>query len=488
MNVTYIMPTFQPVDAYYVDSNASQSGSGRSSASPFKTLAELPTSKFTARTKVRLARGSTFYETLTVPCAGLTVEAYGSGNKPIIDCMDEASSDGWSLSSDKTYTYERVLTPEQSGSHPTYMRVQENGVAMVLVANATAVEATAGTYAVSSHTAGGNITFYIHPSDDGDPSSNGKKYEYTERAHAIVDWSAYGYVTVRNVVCKRQGGADGSAVLGRYSIVDGCEFNDGSKHNLYMMSNGTVRNCSLNDAYVDGTVQPSASLLVFNENVAVSGQCTVTGCTFTAPVARTLVTAIHAHYNTSGTFGTIVVENCTVSNLGKLWSAIHCTGVIRNCTVSACVSIAYLYTGLVSLTVDACTLSCTTRAFTLQDASMVLVIQNGTTCAVTSGEHIYGAAATPTVTIEDSTLGAGTYSIYLTGVAVVTVNGSTIGTGTNFRYRLPHASSTFTGDNNTYPIAVDQAKFRLNNEMSLTFAQWQALVAPQEAASVRVAP
>ena len=84
---------------YYVATNGTDANDGRSMASPFQSLAKVNTLTLRAGDAVLLRRGDTFRGTLSIKQSGsagspIVVDAYGSGNKPIIAGSTILS--GWS--------------------------------------------------------------------------------------------------------------------------------------------------------------------------------------------------------------------------------------------------------------------------------------------------------------------------------------------------------------------------------------------------------
>jgi parallel beta-helix repeat protein len=87
---------------YYVDSaQGRDQNDGLSEASPWKTLARINSSKFSAGDAILLKRGSTWREQLNFPSSGspgapITIGAYGSGEPPMISGTDLVPAGSWS--------------------------------------------------------------------------------------------------------------------------------------------------------------------------------------------------------------------------------------------------------------------------------------------------------------------------------------------------------------------------------------------------------
>jgi hypothetical protein len=180
------------VVAYYVDSVAgSDANSGLSFDSAFASLAKV--TSVTGATNIYLKRGSMFRESLLVPTNG-TVNAYGTGAKPIISGAVLLTNASFSLTSGKTYTYEYSIdAPIETNvyvslTHSNILMVWENDSRLGIKwdANAgsgstAAVEANAGSFWYDR----GNNKLYIHPADNGNPVTNGKTYEASVRTLAV---------------------------------------------------------------------------------------------------------------------------------------------------------------------------------------------------------------------------------------------------------------------------------------------------------------
>ena len=104
---------------YYVDSvNGSDSYSGLSTSSPWRTLAKVSGSSIRPGDSVLLRCGRTWREQLTIRFSGtasspITIGSYGTGDKPAI-CGADVFSSGWvSIGSNKWYHSSVSLDPDQ---------------------------------------------------------------------------------------------------------------------------------------------------------------------------------------------------------------------------------------------------------------------------------------------------------------------------------------------------------------------------------------
>lgn len=87
-----IPPDPNPVNAFHVASNGNDANSGSLSA-PWKTIAKINGRTFAAGDNILLRRGDMWREQLTIPASGITIGAYGTGAKPIINGADIKT--GW---------------------------------------------------------------------------------------------------------------------------------------------------------------------------------------------------------------------------------------------------------------------------------------------------------------------------------------------------------------------------------------------------------
>ncbi|MBD2701413.1 right-handed parallel beta-helix repeat-containing protein [Spirosoma sp. BT702] len=86
---------------YYVASNGNDANDGRSTASPFQSLAKVNSLSLRAGDGILFRRGDTFQGTLLIRQSGsanapIVVDAYGNGNKPVL--AGSVSVSGWSSS------------------------------------------------------------------------------------------------------------------------------------------------------------------------------------------------------------------------------------------------------------------------------------------------------------------------------------------------------------------------------------------------------
>ena len=170
---------------WFVSNSGNDGNDGLSPATAFLTL-DKAASVAVSGDSVRLARGSVFRETANFS-AGVTVETFGAGLRPIItgqDIVTEFAIYG----SGPAYTF--TIDLSAVAANRGYPGVWEDGIRLAEVASIAACEATPGSFFFAgpgSHAGGwaaGIKTYYVHPSDSSDPGSNNKLYEVYARIRA----------------------------------------------------------------------------------------------------------------------------------------------------------------------------------------------------------------------------------------------------------------------------------------------------------------
>ena len=93
---------------YYVDSQeGNDSNDGTSAASAWRSLAKINSGKFSPGDSILLRRGSVWREVMNFPSSGsdngaITIDAYGTGDLPIISGADLVASDAWTAANAST--------------------------------------------------------------------------------------------------------------------------------------------------------------------------------------------------------------------------------------------------------------------------------------------------------------------------------------------------------------------------------------------------
>lgn len=272
----------RPAFDFYVDSvNGSDSNSGKSASSAFKTIGKLPA--LGIGQKVGLARGSSWREQLSVSSADVTVAAYGAGNRPILDASDLIASNSWSKTAGLTNVYNTgTINFIMGGDATSWVNVFETGAAgdnangqfLKFVADQTTCDSTAGSYTIAGQSTAGGVpvsaSIYIHATDSSDPRSNGYTYEFSNRRAAL--YFSTGAVRGRIIgiegrkACSNSGAFDLDAGDGSRFFVDNCLGRLCNDHILFTSGDSTVQNSIFIDSYWGSN---AANHIVFYENVGV---------------------------------------------------------------------------------------------------------------------------------------------------------------------------------------------------------------------------
>lgn len=313
------------LSTYYVDGNfGNDTNTGLSEKSAFKTLARASTAvnASSAPHTIKLARNSHFRESLdlTNTFDSITITAYGAGRLPIIDGSSIQSS--WSATGGYSNVYDATLTKENTNEDD--LPVYENGVVMIKATSIANCEATAGSYYYTENTSTEAI-FYIHPSDGGNPNSNGSTYEVTLRTCIEAGDNVY----ISNAHVQRSSDRAGAMISyynsGRNDIIT----KDGTTHNE-LNSGGTFENIIALDfqeqsaggtvfvSYDDSPPRLTASYINCyavnsNENVIVDG-----------------TTGFYAHGSGSNEWQKITLNDCLAYRVSAAANPVTDSLIITN--------------------------------------------------------------------------------------------------------------------------------------------------------------
>lgn len=316
---------------WYVDAlNGSDANSGKSRLRAFATIAKLET-VFGAGQSAGLRRGSHWREELNLPGAGCRVRAYGAGERPILDGSNLVSSGAWSKTAGRSYVYQCNITPEWYGSGKDWLNVFEDDWYLERVADLAACDSTPGSYYPSGSS--GSITLYVHAADDGNPASNGKTYEYTQRKFGL---DAYSHANCRitGVHTMKSLHNDGSLRGGTGSILVDCKASKGSLHNVYIRTGSKLIGCIAEDGYCGTT---NLSLFVGNENSPNNEGLTFVNCQAISSGFDAHATGFYCHRNVSGSFGEVLYQGCTALSCNVGFHADHVGEVVaHNATLTGC--------------------------------------------------------------------------------------------------------------------------------------------------------
>lgn len=340
----------------YVDSvNGDDANSGISPDRPLATLSAAE-ALLADDVVVMLARGSTWREQLTIAQDGVTVAAYGSGARPVLDCSTPQANGSFTKTVGRTNVYQVDVVTNYQAGHQGFIRVWEDDISLIIAADLAGCDATPGSYYVADHQQA-NITVYVHASDGSSIISNGKTYDVAVRQSGVFAYDA-AKTSIVGLHCRRNYGLGGSVKAGPYTELVDCIFEDGNQHNCYVGAGSNVIGCTFVDAYWNST----ATMLVINENTPNGEDSLIKNCTFkfsdyNAPRNPNTGYA-NCHHNVSSNFGTITVQGCKFQDLAcvRPGEFNHAdTVVFENCTWIDCA--AMFCTMQSPLTLRKCTFS-----------------------------------------------------------------------------------------------------------------------------------
>jgi len=249
-------PAPSPITLWVDSVGGSDTNSGRSISAPKQTLTAAVsiagTNEFIGLKCGSFWRESLNLSNLTAP----SVLPYGSGDPPRISGLNVVT--GWSLVGGTTNVWTSSVSHDSSQS--SRMRVFENGVEMVRVLDQATCDSTAGSFVIQVGSDGTPWPCRIHPSDSGNPNSNGKTYEVTVRTIVVqgpANCSISGVET--DSALDNNGSVD---LVSRTGGILSCNIaSNGSKHN-WGMGDGTASDCF---AYLADTVtaaEPSNTTII----------------------------------------------------------------------------------------------------------------------------------------------------------------------------------------------------------------------------------
>lgn len=315
----------------YVDSVAgSDANDGLTQATPKATCAAgMTVLASSGRKTIRLKCGSFFREQITLP-AGKRLKNYGAGARPILDPRENAPA-SWTLTSGQTKAYQQTLTHEL---YPASVhRLWEDGVRMIRVGSVASCESTAGSFYAPTPSGASNLV-YIHPSDDGDPSSNGKTYSYSKRMWGVELGNG---CVVDGITTGWNGGNDGSIrALARNCTIRNCDALDGAKHHV-LISEGLCENVNAYDAE---PIPGSGTQIAFIAYNNFDGQMASVGVTFKKCRVDYVALTANASLGFYGHGGSgvtrVLFEDCVVKNTAIAFGQISESAILSRCVAVDC--------------------------------------------------------------------------------------------------------------------------------------------------------
>jgi hypothetical protein len=306
---------------WYVDSvNGSDSNDGKTIAAPLKSIATLLAKTITSGQRIGLARGSSWREQLTVPADGITVAAYGTGAKPLLDCSDIIAAGSWSKTAGYTYVYQVSVVIEQYPDQ--FMSLWEDDVRYTIAADLAACDSTAGTYYCADMSTS-PATVYVHPADNSNPGTNGKKYEYPRRSQGVQ--CLFARCTISGLHTRRNLSNNGSLEVRKNCYVSDCLVSEGTKHNMLVNGGTVVSGVEVADAYYNGL---SKVALVWNQDYGNDEDVTLINCYLHNTFDPAGDVGLYGHVNLGGHFGTVTIRGCRVENRYPLGGLDPATNVV----------------------------------------------------------------------------------------------------------------------------------------------------------------
>lgn len=470
---------------WYVNSvSGDDDNDGLSPGAAFASIAKLLT-VMEAGDRVRLARGSTWREQLTVPGANCVVVAYGSGNAPMLDCSDAVSAGAWSKTGGYTNIYQFTGATNYVGNEPSFQSVWEDDVRLTRAASLVALDGAAGQYFCANDDTTAPV-IYVHATDSGNPASNGSVYEYAARNAGVYAFSIAG-LTLTGVSCRRNLSNNGSIVVGRSAVLTDCTAYEGGKHNLLYADGCTLVRVIANDAYYTA----SATMFVYNENTPAGLGITHEDCDAVMPDTDGLgyIYGFYGHNNTSGAYGDVVYTRCSASNCGVGFSGAHADLVYNDCETDTCI-VGYqpsdptaTYTINDPMHVEAIA-GRFNRIVSVAGANITVNVSGGTCRADKSSSNtgmfydnnnagvVFNVTGGTFETTSDTAAGSNIFYSEVATEVNASNNDYTIGATGGRVYLMTHASATLDSDYNNFSREATQNYYRGTNYATIT--AWKA--------------
>lgn len=272
--------------------------------------------------KIGLKKGSMWREMLDLHTLNnVTLASYGSASSPpILDSSDVLS--GWTKTSGYTNVYQAVATKDSTPAPVNYTAWEDN-VDLLKKTSIAQVDAAAGSAYIDA--SGSSQIVYVHPSDSGDPSVNGKVYEAATRLSG-VDLSGIGFTashtygnTISGIFFRRNLANNGSVVVGASSTVSNVIAYQGHYHNI-LVGDGNISDVIAFDKH--NVV--SGAMLVAYSNSATTKQLTANrfyavGVPL-SPSTYDTVDGFYTHQDGGGKFSSVNFTQFAVLNTSGSFS------------------------------------------------------------------------------------------------------------------------------------------------------------------------
>lgn len=472
-------PSFQPAIAtgtkYFLDSvNGNDTNNGISINTPFKTFAKLKQQTITSGTTIYLARGSHWREEFFLETSGLSIIAYGSGQKPIVDGSDIVPNNNFST--DATYPNTRkidwTLVSAIEAGASFRIGVWENDRRLKRTFSLEECNTTVGSFFSTGQLSDGSIqttgggqtttTVYVNPTG----VFNNNIYEITKRVlciglgdNGLVD----GLHTTKHAI------NDGSIRLYYNATIKNCLATWGAKHHFYLQS-GIMENCQalkVSDPdcipFIAFTPILDSADYIFRDCIAVRES--------TDPIYTNDQTqGWYAHGVLGVDPGDVTIERCEVYNHGAAFTAASDTLTLKNSYAENCAKAVATGSSINTLIEKNEFKNCNIGVEVYFTTSPVIIKNNkiyGNT-----GYAVFIGINTP-VTIENNvfeTIRSNTYGVYLLQSTNVAMSKTIIN---GFQYPWNVISQNYALLNLTknlyFPAPIMSVNFSAEN-----FTQWKA--------------
>jgi hypothetical protein len=507
---------------YYVDSvNGNDANPGTSPALAFQNITALPT--IAAGQSVGLADGSDWRQQLTVSGSNVTITAYGTGTRPILDASNVIPNASFTKTAGYTNVYNAATTTFAclatygAGCSGSWINVWETGAAgdnangqtLKYETSIASVDSTACSYYLyGGQTTGGgaptSATIYVHSCDGTSPITNGYTYEYANRRAAIYS-NGNSNVVVSGVEGRKAvantGPFDFENDDGGSITLNNVLARDCNDHCAVLPGGSTVENSTFLDGYWGGS---NATFVVFYEGTSSGKPFTLSNNNFQSDQTNLGANAgVISHSGNLANLGTVTSSNnwfiskngATLmgyqlqyvpqlnisgdyaSQLYQYLTTLASTSVSNTQYVSAVSSNTYMQIGANggSLTLSGDS-TCTEN-----DAHIVSVGGSYTGTSITdSGSTYYKGSPN-----------ASTLDVFLGPSTALTINNDTFDGAINpiFPYNFSGSGSTFTGGTttgtaNSYNATDHVTRFVWNGTTYTSLSQWLAAISPQDSAAV----
>lgn len=497
---------------YYVDSvNGNDVNSGSTPSSALKTVGALPA--VAAFKRIGLARGSSWREQLTVTASDVTVGAYGSGARPILDASDAILNANFTKTAGLTNVYETpTINFIMGGTAAAWVNVFEAGGAgdnatgqfLKYVASQALVDSTAGSYTIPSMTEAAGVPvsgkIYIHTPDGSSPITNGFTYEFSNRRAAVYFTGARGRILgiEGRKASSNSGSFDLDAGDGSAFFVDGILSRNNNDHGLFTSGNSTVQNSVFLNSYWGGN---SPNHLVFFEAAGAGRPFYSINNIFQQDQnpGSAVPTAILSHAGDSGLNGPVNSTNdwfIAKNGLNLIGFFVqNSTSLnIAGANASEIYQFVSLFTNLSMSNSQMVSATASNTQIVAQANGLALTFSNNKIATKNDAGQISVGSFTG-ITVNDTgsiyykdTPNASSLAVYVGSTAGLTINGVTFDAAiaNAFPYNFFGTGATFTGGT-TAPTANSYktiARWELNNVTYTSLATWKAAVSPQDSAAI----